>query len=796
MNGFFQDLRFAIRSLVKNPGFSVIAILALALGIGINAAVFTLVNGVLIKGLPYEDSDRIFFIFLTATADVNQTFEFSYPEYEELSKRVSSFEELAAFDTDQVAINDAAGPETALITRMTPSLLALLGSQPVEGSTLRPEEADSSVLVSYALWQRRYGGREALGSTLKINGQPHTVAGIMPPGFGFPDDSDLWILGTPSSDPSHREWAAIGKLKRSVSREQAQVELSTLTNHFRKLNPEDFDEKRILVQTASEVFNGGEIRLVFLTALGAVGFVLLIACANVANLLLARAVSRQHEISIRNALGASRWRIIRQMLVESLLLAIVGAALALPFAHLGVTVFDQLTAQVGRPGWIDFSMDLTVFLYILGLCALTTVIFGLAPAVRASRPNLLVTLQEGGRGASPSRGTRRLTGVLVAGQVGLALILLVGAGLLIRSFVNSRTLDPGFPTQHLLTARLSLLETSYEAPETQLRFAEEVLRRFSAQPDVDSVAISSSLPLRSGSWQPIRVQGQESAKQADLPITLLVNVSSDYLKTLKVPLLAGRDFSRNDGTPGMRHVLVNHKFADQFFPGEDVLGKRVQIAAEGEKEWATVVGLVPTLRQQFSNGVDLPTLYQPYRQEPSRHFYLLLRSKAEAESLSSRVRQLIQNIEADLPVNDVASMEERISTMAWPYRIFGGLFASFALIALFLSSVGIYGIMSHVVNQRKKEFAIRMAMGARRSGVIGLILRQGSLLIGIGLAVGLAGAFALSRVLGSILLDLSASDPVTFIAITFVIGSVSVGTILLPAQRATKIDPAVSLRAS
>jgi predicted permease len=551
----------------------------------------------------------------------------------------------------------------------------------------------------------------------------------------------------------------------------------------------------VLVQTYNDSANGGPIRVVFLALLGAVAFVLLIACANVANLLLARSVSRAKEISIRTALGASRWAVVRQLLVESVLLGVIGGAIGLVLATWGVRMFDLATANTGKPYWIKFAMDYTVFGYLAALCVLTGILFGLAPALHISKLDVNETLKEGGRGSSAGSRVKLLSSVMVVSELALALVLLIGAGLMIRSFLKLYGLDTGINPHNLLTMRFQLPDLKYPNRESLTAFEERLLPRLAAIPGVESVALASNLPLEGSRRDAFELQGQAPVEADKRPTTSVLTITPQYLQTMGAQLLRGRAFDVADGSPAKPSAIVNKRFAAKYWPGEDPLGKKLHLTRDKEQPWLTVVGICPDITQNDPSKVDVdPIVYIPARQDPFRFAAIVARTRATPNSLITAFRREVRGVDEDLPVFSVKTMEEVLVERRWPYRVFGSLFAIFAVIALALSTVGIYAVMAYSVNRRTQEIGVRMALGATTGNVLQLVLSLGLKQLAIGLAIGLAAAFGLTRVLSALLVRISPTDPLTFAGISLLLTAIGLLACWLPARKAARIDPLVALR--
>lgn len=809
-----QDLRTAVRTIVKDRWLAAAAVLALGLGIGVNATVFTLVNAVLIRGLPFHDSARLYVLGthrlpLEGNQNVGGV---SYREWQDWRSQAKSFADMAAFT--QITANiadDRAMPEQQSAARVSENLFRLLGQQPLLGRDFSPtdgrKDAQRVVILGNSLWTNRYAADpNILGRSLRINGEPATIIGVMPPGMKFPTRAELWTQIIPAGEPprNRREYAVAARLRRDVSPAQAQTELSGIAARLAAEYPDTNKDIGAQMQTFNARYNGGPIRTVFLALQGAVGFVLLIACANVANLQLSRSIHRAREIAVRVALGATRWRIVRQLLVESVLLGFLGGLLGLLIAVGGVRMFDAAVADVGKPYWIQFTMDYVVFGFLGTVCVLTGVLFGTLPALQLSKTNVNEILKEGGRGNAGSRRTGWLSSTMVVVELALTLVLLVGAGLMVRSFIALYTVDLGLQTEQMMTMRMSISGTKYPNPEKRLAFLDQLAPKLASIPGVEAFGIATGVPGFGSGPRRLEVEGRPApAKWEDRPEVGTTIVSPGFFQAAGIEMVRGRPFAENDGAPGSQTLIVDQEFAATHFPGEDPIGRRVRFPPREASPkdppavWRTIVGVTRTVKDLPNPGATriFGSAYVPYRQEPPSFAVLLVRSRLDPTAVMNAVRREVQLIDPDQPVLSVQTIDQMMAQATWPYRVFGSLFAIFALIALVLSAVGLYAVMAYSVTQRTNEIGVRMALGADRKRVSWLVLRRGLVQLAIGLALGVAGALALS----SVLTDLLASgvrprDPITFVAITVLLTAVALAACLVPAQRATRVDPLVALR--
>jgi putative ABC transport system permease protein len=807
-----QDLQFAARMLVKNKWFTLVAVLALGLGIGLNATVFTFVNAVLIRGLPFHHPEQIFHMSGRNISNNNQS-AISWLDFEELRARTKTFSELAAYRGGNFTVTESGHPpERIQGVFVTANTFNLLGQQPLLGRTFVPgddnKEAAPVALIGYGVWQSRYAGDPGLvGRTIKVNDTACTIVGIMPEGMKFPNNADLWRpLVAAGDDLTRRDIRGLnlfGRLAAGATRRQAEVELNGIAKQLEQQYPETNKDRGVAVMTFNERFNGGPIRAVFLALLGAVGFVLLIACANVANLLLARSATRTREVAVRFALGASRLRIIRQLLVESILLACLGGLFGLALAHVSVRLFDAAVANVGKPYWIVFKFDPLVFAYFAAICLTTGIVFGLAPALQVSKTNVNEVLKEGGRGSSGAVRARRLVSTMVVAELTLTLVLLVGAGLMIRSFLKMYSFNLGVETANMLTIRMQLPGQKYATPEQRHIFYDTLMTRLQAIPGMQAATIATAVPFGGSEGRGMDIDGRPVARPEDAPRTALVMVGASYLDVMGLSVRRGRNLRDTDGAPGSENVMVNERFATQHFPNEEVIGKRIRLVTGGGPgrkptpgSWLTIVGVTPTIRQgNPQNAEPDAVVYQPYRMESPGFMNIITRSQVPSATLTSRVREAVQAVDPDLPVFGVQTMDEFLEQGRWPYRVFGTMFTIFAFIALVLSAVGIYAVTAYSVTQRTPEIGVRMALGAQPREVSWLILRRGLVQLAIGLTLGVVLAWFASAALQSLVVQIPTRDPVTFGTIIAVLVVVTVAACVIPARRATRLDPVAALRA-
>jgi predicted permease len=816
--GLWEDVRFASRLLVKDKWFTLVAIVALALGIGVNATVFTFVNAVLIRGLPIPDSDRVMAVGGFNRVR-NQPAGVSYLDFRDWRESTRSFEMLAAYNGTVANVSDEGQPpERYNGIPISANGIAILGQRPIIGRSFTPEDdvrgAPAVALIGHSVWVNRYGSNPSIvGRSIRINDVPTTVIGVLPEGFKFPFNADIWlplnsIQNLEEQKRNSRNFQVIGKLAPGVTREQAQGEMITITRRLESENPDTNKDIQAQVQTINEQQNGGPIRTVFLSLMGAVGFVLLIACANVANLLLSRSTNRAREISVRVSLGASRWRVVRQLLIESVLLATISGLAGLGIAAVGIRIFDRATADVGRPYWIQFTMDGTVFGFFALVCLGTGIIFGLAPALHVSKTDVNEVLKEGGRTGSAGVRARRWTGVLMVTELALTVVLLAGAGFMMRNFLTMYRFDLGIDTSKLLTMSLALPDRKYPALEQRLSFYERLEERLAANPRIENVAITSNAPMGGGFLRILNIDGKPLDQGQQAPRVTMLTIDPNYFDTIALPLQRGRNLTNEDGMSGRESAVINQRFAQLHFPNEDPIGRRITLSIDLQggapptggiptSLTATIVGIVPNVRQRdFQLPDPDPVAYLPFRTDPRAFMTLLVRSQGDPNAMTPILREEVRAIDADLPLFGIRTMDAQLAQQRWPFRIFGSMFAIFALIALTLSAVGLYAVTAYAVSQRTQEIGIRMALGAQGNQVSWLFLRRSFVQLAVGLTLGIAGALGVGQLFQStqLLVQTSGRDPITIGGIALLLAIVAVAACVMPAKRATHLDPLIALR--
>lgn len=805
MNKLLQDLRYGVRTLLKRPGFAMVAVVTLALGIGASTVIFTVVDAALLRGLPYKSPDRLYHLWERTPKQEFPKREFSYPDYQDYQQN-SVFEGLAAYGGGGAILSGYGEPESVMAPRASANFFSVLGVDPIIGRTFQPGEdtpgAPGVTVVTYGLWQRRFGGDPGVvGQAVTINGESYSIVGVLPASFQFAlRPSDLWLPYQPTQSQLTRRFMhgtnLIGRLKPDVSPEQAQAELSVISGRIeQQYNDSHAGTSARLIPLQEEVV--GSVRPILLVLLAAVGFVLLIACANVASLMLTRSLSRQKEVAIRAALGASRWRVVRQLLTESLLLSLAGGAAGLLIAYWGVPALsatlpqDQLDAL---PFLKSLHIDTGILSFSFALSLLTGLVFGLAPALQSSRLDLIEVLKEGGRHASSGPG-HRLRSVMVVTEIALAVVLLIGAGLMMKSLVRLLQTNVGFKTENLLTMTLILPPAKYTEVNQRISFNSQLQERVQTLPGVTGAGTVDILPLNGGNTTRFNVDGDPLPPPGKETEANIRTVNETYFKTLGIPMLAGRMFDERDNADSPGVVIIGKTIADRVFAGRDPIGRRLRYASI-PSEPELIVGVVPDVKITGLDEAVKPVLYYPFRQNASPAFNLVVRTSKNPTSLVNSVRDEIRNLESEVVILNVNTMDEIISqTQASFMRRFPALLISiFAGVALLLAAIGIYGVVSYSVSQQIHYIGIRMALGAGPSDILRMVIRQGLVLALAGVAIGVAAALGLMRLLASLLYEVKTTDFGTF---TLVAGGLLVVALLacyLPARRATKVDPLVALR--
>ena len=817
MGTLWQDLRFGVRTLARKPGFTVMAILSLAIGIGANSAIFSVTNALLLRPLPYKDADRLVIMWnRSPVLNVVQDW-FSPGQYLDIKAENHVFEHVAATLGGSFNFTGRGTPEHVEGARVSSSLFPLFDAQPLFGRVFLPEEDEKgkppTVILSHGFWQRRFGSDPGvIGQSLVLNDKSFTIVGVMATDFALNKEVmptvngiqkaevllPLPLADSDRADRGHEDYNIFARLKPGVTAAQAQAEMDGLAEQMKQQYPAAYPKDGGLTLSVVPLLSQvvGDIRLALLVLFGAVGFVLLIACANVANLLLARASVRQKEIAIRAAVGASRWRLLRQLLTESVLLALAGGLLGLLMAVVTVKVLRVLgAASIPRLNEVGIDGRVLAFTFLVSLA--TGVVFGLVPAWRTSQVDLNEALKDGGRrstGGPTGRGPWHIRNLLVVAEVALSLVLLIGAGLLIRSYQRIANASPGYDTHNVLSLRLALPATRYPNADAVIAFYQRLGERMQALPGVETFATSYLLPLSSNAlgWGPIQVEGYVPKDPQELIISNEGFISPDYFQTLGIPLTRGRYFDERDKKGAPEVAIVDEHLAARFWPGQDPIGHRVQRRNGGP--WRTVVGVVRYEKEFNAEDEPLIRVYYPVNQIPVATRYVIARTSADPVRLTATVIEAIHALDAELPVFEVSTMDQRLHEALARRRFSMLLLGVFAALALLLAVTGIYGVMSYWVNQRTHEIGIRMALGAEQRNILRLVIRQALLLVAVGIAGGLVAAFGLTRLMASLLFNVSATDRLTFVLVAVLLGGIALLASYVPARRASKVEPIIALR--
>ncbi len=804
MHGLVRDVRYGIRTLLKSPGLTIVSVFALTLGIGLTTTMFSIVYGALMKGLPYPDGDRVVVVSRQNTARGITRQSLPIQDYLDYKAQQHDFTELAATTSGTIVISGDEKAERFDGSWVTANMFAMIGVQPILGRGFRAGEDTPSgekvAIVAFSTWHDRYNSDPTvIGRHIRVNGAPYTVVGVMPDGFAFPSNDKIWVplqtdpLATPRGQGQFLQ--VVGKLKPGVSLDRATVDMNTIANRLGAEYPDVDGGFTANVQTFVDNVIGPQPRQLLMTMLGAVFLVLLIACANVANLLLDRAAHRTKEVGIRTALGASRTAVVRQFLAESLLLSLAATVLGVIVAHFGVVAFNSAIAATQVPFFIDIRLHPPVLAFTIGVALLTTLISGAIPAYQSSRADLNDILKDESRGASSFR-IGRISKVLVMFEIALSCGLLVAAGLTIKSVVNAGTMDPGFTTKDVFTARIGF-PVDYTDTLAEWRFFDQVVDGVSALPGVKRAALSSGLPgARQGiGGNSFAVEGQTYLKDKDYSNSGLVSVTPNFFAVLNSPLLQGRVFTDADRVGALPVVIVTKSFVDKFYKNVNPLGRRIRLGVSNSKApWLTIVGVVGNMFSGNQQDPMSPIMFQPFAQSRAQFVYIAARTAAPPLTLTQSVRGVVSGLNPDVPLYWIQSLDDAIGQSLWFVRVFGVMFMIFGGVALFLASVGLYAVMSFSVSRRTREVGIRMALGAQRGDVIGLILGQGAWQLGVGMTVGIALALGISQLLTVILFQVQPHDPVIFGGVIAILVAIGVVACVVPAKRATRVDPLVALR--
>jgi predicted permease len=814
MDALLKDLRFSIRMLLKHPALSIIAIVTFGLGIGLTTIVFSIINGALFRGLPFEGSDRVVWVTSTLPSRNIESMGVNAPDFLEWRTQQTAFEHMAAFATGPVNLAEPEGrPERFSGGQLTVDMLEVLNVQPALGRGFREGEdrpgADPVIMLGYDIWQDRFDGSpDVLGSTVRANGVIRTVIGVMPEGFEFPNREQVWLPLEIDPSATDRQasprFAVLGRLGPDVTVDQAQAQIAGIANRLASEFPETNEGVGGDVRSFTSRIIGDEVLAVLYTMLGAAIGVLLIACVNVANLMLARSSVRTREVAVRTALGAGRRRLVQQLLSEVGVLALLGALLGIGLSYVGIAWFVSAISVDPPPFWITFDLDHRVLLFVLASTTLAAIAAGLVPSLQASRTDINRALNDESRGSSSS-SANRITGGLVIAEVAMSCGLLIAAGLMINSVVRLRTADLPFATEGVFTARINLPVLEYPDTLSRLQFYAQLLPRLEAIPGVRSATLSDGLPASGNGTRIFEVEGGTYSEQADLPIAREGIVTPGYFRTFGTEILQGRAFDVTDRAGALPVAVVNSTFVRNFFPEGDPLGRRIRMLAhegssswtlDGNARWLTVVGVVPDMRMEgFGDNTQSPAgFYIPIAQSGVGDFVsIALRTDGDPMDRTSDVRAAVLSIDPNLPIFNVSSMEDVMDQQTWFYRVFGTLFVAFGIAALFLAAVGLYGVMSFAVARRTPEMGIRLALGAEGGQLIGLMMKKGIVQMGVGLVIGLGLAALAAGPLQTVLFEVDARDPVVFGVVVVTLASVGLLASFVPARRVSKVDAVVAL---
>lgn len=807
MATIWQDLRYAARVLVRNPVFTVVAVLSLALGIGAVTSVYTIISAVLIHTVPYDDPERIVSVQNTHLRHEGWS-NVSYPQFLDWQEQSDVFEQLTVVSDGSLDLSGPEGPQWVGCGYVTSSFFPLMRHRPILGRNFRAEEDEvgdgNVVILGHDIWMNRFGGREDIvGDGILLNEESYTVVGVMGPDFRFLyADAELWVPASSRNAAANRgnHWLeAIGRLKEDVSYTHAQAQMIEIAHRLAEVYPKQYTDRSVTIKSFGHEVTD-DVQAPFIILLGCVIFVLLISCVNVANLLLVRVAARQREVTVRIALGASRGRLVRQLLTESTLLAMLGGAVGLLFSKWGIDFIVSLMPADESQFYVDYfgiGLNTEVILVTLFVTLGTTFLFGLVPALRASNLDLNQALKEGGASSGTGRHRHRLLQSLVVSEVVLALILLVSAGLMARSFQQLSKVDPGIDTENILTVSLNASDKSYPEGEQKAAFFRQLEERVAGLGGVERVGSTAILPLSgSNSNRTITIEGRPDPGPGKYDFADIRIITPTYPETIGVPLLRGRGFTDFDNNPAAPVTLINASMAERFWPGEDAVGKRFRqgLPDDFDLPWMEVVGVLGNVRHRAFSEEPLPAFFMPHAQERWARMILVIRTKSDPAILTSSIRTIVNELNPNMPLRRVSTMQAFVDRVLWGPRFIASLFMALAVVALLLAVVGIYGVISYSVSQRTHEIGVRMALGAQAADVRRLIVLQGFKLGLYGILIGLPLSLALARVMKSLLYGIGASDPVTFAAVSLFLLAVVVVASYLPARRATQVNPAIALR--
>jgi len=810
MNSVWQDIRFGIRMLAKNRLASLVCIVALALGIGANTVMFSMAEAFLLHPVPFEDADRIVALADSRPhqgIDINAVAPATYFDWK---KEARSFDQLAAYAWQEVNLTGDHEPQKVQAFGVTANLFRTIGVMPEKGRVFLEEEEepgrDREIILSYGLWTERYGSDpQIVGRNITVDGKPFEVVGVMAKGFDFPLSAEAWVpLSVDPKDRvdrSSRWFWVLGHMRPGVSLEEASAEMRSISQRQAEAYPDTNKGWQLRPMPLREFVTSTLTRQYTLLLLAAVGFVLLIACANVANVQFARVTARSNEFAVRTALGGSAWRVVRLLLTESLLLSLAGAAASLLLAQWGLKVaLAHMPPDIAKfvAGWKSIDLDAEAFAFTLAIAVLSGILSGIAPALLSSRTNLGETLKDGGRAMSSGRARHRLRSTLVVIEVSLALVLLVGAGLLVKGFRGLLNVNEGYSPSTLLTMNLTLPEPRYAKPEVRRAFHEEVLQRLGSTPGVQSVALVSHVPYADGGdlgTELFAIEGRQPSERGDLTDAIIEDTTSSYFSLLHIALVDGRLLTDRDGGETPRITVISQSLAKRYFPGENPLGKRIKIGGvNSDSPWLSIVGVVKDLHYSWIVKEEVPTIYRPFRQSPPYSTTIVLRTTETPLQHVPAARRELAAIDPELPLYNIKPQDQVIQESIIGIAYVAVMMATLGIIALVLASVGVFGVMSYAVTERAHEIGVRMSLGAKSNDIVQMVLSHGMLLTGMGLAIGLPVAFLLARALSSLLFGVEATDLDSFVGLPLLLAAVAAAACYLPARRAARLDPLKALR--
>jgi putative ABC transport system permease protein len=810
MFSILQDVRFGVRMLMKHRLATTVSIVALALGIGANTAMFSLAEAFLLHPAPFENANRILALVDSRpqqNIDLNSIAPATYFDWR---KEAHSFDQLAAYAWDEVNLTGNGQPQKIQAFKISSNLFEMLGVQPRLGRAFNVEEEapgkEQEIILGHALWEQRYASDpHIVGKNVKVDGKSYTIVGVMRKGFDFPMPAEAWL--PLSIEPKERErrdnrWLwVLGRLKPQVSFTEASAEMQAIAQRQADAYPDTNKDWQLRPMPLTQFVTGSITRDYTILLMGAVAFVLLIACADVANVQFARMSGRSNEFAVRTALGGTRWRVMRQLLTESILLSAGGAVLGLLMAQWEIQlIVSHMPADVAKfvAGWKSISLDSNAFLFTLIVVVVSGILSGIAPSLLASRANLADSLKESGRGATVSRTRGRLRGALVVAEISLALILLVGTGLLIKNFQGLLNVNESYSPRTLLTLNLTLPDSQYGQPSARLAFHEQVLQRLSALPAVQSATIVTHVPYSDGggvSTYTFSIEGQAPGQRGELRNAIIETTAPNYFSTMNIALRQGRLLQETDGADTPPVAVISESFAKRYFPGKNPLGEHIKVGkADSARPWMTIVGVVDDVHYSWINKQNVPTMYGPFRQASPYYTTILLRTPGDPLQLIPAVREQIAAVDPDLPLYNIKPMDRVITESIVGIAYVAAMMAVLGVIALVLASVGVFGVMSYSVSERAHEIGVRMSLGAQTTDILRMVLRSGMTLTVLGLAIGLPIAFALARALAALLFGVEATDPFSFIGLPLLLAAVAALACYLPARRAARLDPLKALR--